>query len=140
MPCDRHARLSALHRGVLNLGPRFYSGLAASAGRPFLSQLLADGLLDRRAEPRSSRSRACEAWAAGAASRSAAERLRKTPLGERDRADFTTGSGRGNYFSRECEYSHRRSSQDQAVPICEAAILTPPYLPDLPERRPAANK
>jgi hypothetical protein len=38
-----------------NFGPRFYSGLSAFAGRRFLSQLLAGGLLGRRAEPRSSR-------------------------------------------------------------------------------------
>jgi hypothetical protein len=54
-------RLPALHRGVCNSGPRFYSGLLAFAGRPFLSQLLAGGLLGRRAEPRSSRIGACEA-------------------------------------------------------------------------------
>jgi hypothetical protein len=84
----RHVRHPALHRGVFNPGPRFYSGLSAFAGRRFLSQLLAGGLLDRRAEPPDSRFRACEARQRAPRPAPRSERLRRRPR-EQDAVTLT---------------------------------------------------
>jgi hypothetical protein len=100
-PLARTPRLPALHRGVFNPGPRFYSGRWTFVRSPFLSQLLAAGLLDPRAEPRGSRSRACEARQRAPHPAPPTERLRKTPLGEPDEATLS-GPRRGAalFFSR----------------------------------------